>query len=70
MLYLGAICWPNFNFENPKWTALSAMETLPKGAQGNLRLGMAGKAGVPVRPTICIHNIDMVENFHAFSVGS
>ncbi|KAA1096710.1 hypothetical protein PGT21_025879 [Puccinia graminis f. sp. tritici] len=53
-----------------RWTSLAALNTLAKEAKGKLRSGMAIKAGIPISPTICIDNIDMVEKVHALSVGN
>ncbi|OAV98658.1 hypothetical protein PTTG_25611 [Puccinia triticina 1-1 BBBD Race 1] len=53
-----------------RWTALTALDSLAKEAKAKLRLGMALKSGIPVAPTICIDNIDMVKKVHALSVGN
>ncbi|OAV96595.1 hypothetical protein PTTG_26274 [Puccinia triticina 1-1 BBBD Race 1] len=53
-----------------RWTALTALDSLAKEAKAKLRSGMALKSGIPVAPTICIDNIDMVEKVHALSVGN
>ncbi|EFP86716.1 uncharacterized protein PGTG_13098 [Puccinia graminis f. sp. tritici CRL 75-36-700-3] len=53
-----------------RWSALSALGSLAKCSQQRLRVAMAGKAGLPMAPSICIDNIDMVEKVHALSVGN
>ncbi|OAV95676.1 hypothetical protein PTTG_26554 [Puccinia triticina 1-1 BBBD Race 1] len=51
-------------------TALSALKTLSKEGEANIRKVMAVKQNIPLAPSICIDNIDMVQRVHDLSVGN
>ncbi|KAA1073580.1 hypothetical protein PGT21_016451 [Puccinia graminis f. sp. tritici] len=51
-------------------TAMSALSTLALEGQKKIREAMSVKANLPIAPTICIDNIDMVQGVHDISVGN
>ncbi|KNF05647.1 hypothetical protein PSTG_01050 [Puccinia striiformis f. sp. tritici PST-78] len=51
-------------------TALSALRTLTRGGEGDIRSVMALQRHCPIAPTICIDNIDMEQRVHDLSVGN
>ncbi|KNZ54057.1 hypothetical protein VP01_3058g2 [Puccinia sorghi] len=50
-------------------TALTAMKTLSKDHKQHIKDAMAWIPGLPLAPTICIDNIDMMQHIHQQSIG-
>ncbi|KAA1128735.1 hypothetical protein PGTUg99_007731 [Puccinia graminis f. sp. tritici] len=51
-------------------TAMSALKTLSREGEIEIRKAMKLVSGMPISPTICIDNIDMEQRIHQLSVGN